>query len=421
MERGKINDVHLIESSPAGGGLARLHSRPHGFPGDIFPRYESFIFDVETKTGRKIDAESFESEREKPAIFWDQAGKRCMWVQVDRGHQRLRLIQVDVATGRVNNMIDERSETFIWTSHTPSGIGHWLPKRDLFLYISERTGWRHLYAVDVTTGETKAITQGDWVVRGIEYVDEENSELWFRASGVFPGQDPYFVHYGRAKLDGSEVTFLTEGNGTHTNQPSPDRNYIIDTYSRVDLAPVTELRRCKDGKLVCNLEQADTSELLADGWKAPEVFVAKGRDGKTDIWGLITSPPHLNGQKYAVVENIYAGPPDTQVPKSFNPELQYTEWTKLGFVVVEIDGMGTAHRSKAFHDVAWKNLKDAGLPDRILWMKAAAKKFPFMDLARVGIFWGVGWRAECGRGGLMAIRVLQSSSSKLRLSRQPNG
>jgi dipeptidyl aminopeptidase/acylaminoacyl peptidase len=162
---------------------------------------------------------------------------------------------------------------------------------------------------------------------------------------------------------------------------------LIDTWSRVDSAPVHELRRSSDGGLVSKLEEADISELQATGWKPPEVFVAKARDGKTDIWGTINQPKDFDpSKKYPVIEQIYAGPQGSYVPKSFGGARRFASLTDLGFVVVQMDGMGTANRSKAFHDVCWKNLKDAGFPDRILWHKAVAAKYPWYDISRVGIY-----------------------------------
>jgi dipeptidyl aminopeptidase/acylaminoacyl peptidase len=227
------------------------------------------------------------------------------------------------------------------------------------------------------------------VVRGVDRIDEAGRQVWFRASGMNPGQDPYFVHYYRVNFDGTGLVALTEGNGSHTVQYSPDRKYLIDTYSRVDMAPVHELRRAADGKQVCELERADISELQARGWEPPEVFVAKGRDGTTDIWGIISRPRNFDPTKlYPVIEQIYAGPQGSFVPKTFSPVSRFANLTSLGFIVVQMDGMGTANRSKAFHDVCWKDLKDAGFPDRILWHKAVAAKYPYYDLSRVGITGG---------------------------------
>ena len=153
------------------------------------------------------------------------------------------------------------------------------------------------------------------------------------------------------------------------------------------MPPQTELRRVSDGKLVCKLEQADISELIEQGWKAPEVFVAKGRDGTTDIWGIICRPADLDPtKKYPILEDIYAGPQDSFTPKSFSTSNRYSAYNNLGFIVVKLDGMGTANRSKAFHDVCWHNLKDGGFLDRIPWIKAAAAKYPYMDIDRVGVY-----------------------------------
>jgi dipeptidyl aminopeptidase/acylaminoacyl peptidase len=265
---------------------------------------------------------------------------------------------------------------------------NWLERTDEIIYVSERDGWRHLYLIDASAGREKnQITRGEWVVRGIDRIDQENRQIWFHASGMNPDQDPYFIHYYRVNFDGTDLVALTEANGNHSIQYSPDARYLIDSYSRVDMAPSHELRRVSDGKLVCELERADTRELKERGWEPPEVFVAKGRDGTTDIWGIICRPRDFDpSRKYPVIEDIYAGPQGSFVPKSFSAQRRYASLTDLGFVVVKIDGMGTANRSKAFHDVCFKNLKDAGLPDRILWHEAAANKYSWYDTSRVGVY-----------------------------------
>jgi dipeptidyl aminopeptidase/acylaminoacyl peptidase len=167
------------------------------------------------------------------------------------------------------------------------------------------------------------------------------------------------------------------------------------------MAPISELRRSADGSLVMKLEEADTTDLDATGWKPPEVFTSKGRDGTTDIWGIIIRPMDFDPTvKYPVIEYIYAGPHDSFVPKTFSAYRSMQAYAELGFVVVQIDGMGTNNRSKAFHDVCWKNVGDAGLPDRILWMKDANKSYPYMDIDRVGIY-GTSAGGQSSLGGLL--------------------
>jgi dipeptidyl aminopeptidase/acylaminoacyl peptidase len=188
-------------------------------------------------------------------------------------------------------------------------------------------------------------------------------------------------------FDGKKMVKLTSANGNHNVTFSPDRKYFLDTYSRPHIAPVTELRRTSDGKLVMEVERADISAYLATGIRLPEVFVAKGRDGKTDIWGVVCRPRNFDSTKqYPVIENIYAGPQGSFVPKNFMTYGEMQSMAELGFIVVQSDGMGTYNRSKAFHDVCWKNLADAGFPDRILWIKALAEKYPYIDTTRVGIY-----------------------------------
>lgn len=391
VEPGERQQVHLLQSSPEGGGRAKLHSRPYSLPGDKFTTYELNLFDIENKRQLKPEVDRFEHEWLRPQLRWSRDGRRFAYEQIDRGHQRFRLIEVDASSFSVRNLIDERTETFIWTAHTENvrmAPVNWLEQSDECIYVSERSGWRHLYLVDTVAGQIKnAITGGEWVVRGIDEIDEENRQVWFRASGCFAGQDPYLIHYGRVNFDGTGLVWLTAGDGNHTVQYSPDRKYLIDSYSRVDLAPVTELRSVSDGKLVCGLEQADTEDLEASGWQPPEVFVAKGRDGVTDIWGIICRPRNFDPNlRYPIIEDLYAGPQSSYVPKTFSAGPRFESLTDLGFIVVKIDGMGTANRSKAFHDTCWKNLKDAGFEDRKRWMQAAAKKHPEMDLSRVGVY-----------------------------------
>lgn len=394
IEAGDRKDVYLIRSSPPGGGRATLETRPYALPGDKFPKYELNVFDIATRKQTKPGVDRFEHEWLSPELHWWPGTSRFAYTQDDRGHQRYRVIDVDIESGQARNLVDEKSDTFIWTTHTegPERLGFkivtWLDKSQEIIHMSEQDGWRHMYLVDAKTGKLKnQITKGEWVVRGIDRVDEEKRQIWFKASGKNAGQDPYLIHFYRINFDGSGLVALTEDDGNHTIAYSPDEKYLVDTYSRVDLPPVTELRRVSDGKLVCALEKTDISELKASGWQMPEVFSAKGRDGKTDIWGILYRPAKIKaGQKLPIIEDVYAGPQDSFVPKSFSPRNRYESFNELGFAVVKIDGMGTANRSKAFHDACFKNLKDGGFPDRIAWMKAAAKKYPSLDITRVGVY-----------------------------------
>ncbi len=380
--------IQVVESSPADQIQPKYYTYEYQKPGDAVPQKYPQLFDIESKKHIKVDDSMIPNQYDISSIQWSRDNSYFTFEYNKRGHQVYQVIKVDATTGEYKVIINETSRTFI--DYSGKKYINMLYADNEIIWASERDGWNHLYLYDSNTGEVKTqITSGKWVVRDVEYVDDKNRQIIFMASGREPG-DPYFINYYRINIDGTGLTKLTEGDGNHQASFSPDRKYFVDTWSRVDSPPVSVLRNTSDGSQIMAIEKADISKLLATGIKLPEPFVAKGRDGSTDIWGIIIRPVNFDqSKKYPVIEYIYAGPHDSFVPKSFRPfygEMQ--QLAELGFIVVQIDGMGTSNRSKAFHDVCWKNIKDAGFPDRILWMKAAAEKYSCMDLDRVGIYGG---------------------------------
>jgi dipeptidyl-peptidase 4 len=391
VEKGEQRKVTIVESAPKDQLQPKVHTFDYYKPGDKLPRPTPVLFDVAARKQIPISNElfpNFFTESGDLSIRWEKDSSRFTFNYNQRGHQVYRVISVDAASGKASAIVEEISPTFI--DYSGKFFLEWLDDTGELIWMSERDGWCHLYLYDAKTGQVKnQITKGEWVVRGVELVDKARREIWFRAGGLVPGEDPYYVHYARVNFDGTGLVQLTEGDGNHSAQFSPDREFLIDTWSRVDEVPVVELRRTSDGKRVTRLERADATHLFDAGWQVPERFVAKGRDGRTDIYGVIIRPTNFDAKKkYPVIEHIYAGPHSAFVPKSFRAVHGMMELAELGFIVVQIDGMGTSLRSKKFHDVAWKNLRDAGFPDRIAWMKAAAARYPEMDLTRVGIYGG---------------------------------
>ncbi len=378
--------VYLVESSPKDQLQPKLHPLDYLKPGDRIAHSRPHLFEVETAKEIPIRDDLFPNPWEIGDVRWESDGKRFTFLYNQRGHQVMRVVTVDAENGEAKAIIDEQAKTFIdWTNKV---FFQRLPVTREAVWMSERDGWNHLYLYDTASGSVKnQITKGEWVVRKVDRVDAEKRQIWFQAGGIRPGQDPYYVHFCRVNFDGTGLVVLTEGDGTHDIKYSPDRSCFVDTWSRVDLPPVTEVRSAEEGKRIMELERGDASSLVAAGWKLPMRFAAKGRDGRTDIYGVIFRPSNFDpATKYPVIENIYAGPQGSFVPKAWSSLHISQSMAELGFIVVQIDGMGTNNRSKAFHDVCWKNLSDGGFPDRILWIKAAAMKYPQMDLGRVGIY-----------------------------------
>ena len=380
--------VHFVESSPRDQLQPKLHSNSYLKPGDEIAQTRPHLFDIVEKKEVPLDETLFANPWSIGSHRWEKDSSRFTFYYNQRGHSAVRIVAIDAESGAVTALIDDTSKTFV--NYAFYNHRQLLESTNEMIWMSERDGWNHLYLFDFGSGQLKnQITRGPWIVRKVDRVDKARRQIWFQAGGIYPEQDPYYIHYCRINFDGTGLVRLTAGDGTHSIEYSPDREFIVDTYSRVDMPPVNELRRVSDGSLVCSLEESDASELEATVWQRPERFVAKGRDGKTDIYGVIYRPSNFDpNRKYPVIEKIYAGPHGSFVPKSFSPCHGAQRWAELGFILVQIDGMGTSHRSKAFHDVCWKNVGDAGFPDRILWIKEAARKYPCMDISRVGIFGG---------------------------------
>jgi dipeptidyl aminopeptidase/acylaminoacyl peptidase len=387
--------VHYVYSSPEDQLQPQHWAIQYAKPGDLLDLEQPVLFDMRSQKQIPIDAALFPNPYDLSDPVWRKDSRSFTFEYNQRGHQVFRVIDVDAHTGQARALIAEEPKTFFYYNRSADTLQagkrfrYDLDDGKEIVWMSERDGWNHLYLIDGATGTvTSQITRGAWPVRHVIKVDEEKRQLWFSAGGMQAGKDPYFQHYYRINLDGSGLTPLTTADANHTVEFSSDMTLFVDTYSRVDLPTVSELKRA-DGTLIMPIEKGDITNLVKLGWQAPEAFVAKGRDGTTDIWGLVWKPRHFDpSKKYPVIEYIYAGPHGTHTPKSFAASSGMQAQAELGFIVVQMDGMGTSNRSKAFHDVAWQNIKDAGFPDRILWHQAFAAKNPWYDISRVGIYGG---------------------------------
>ncbi|KAL4728502.1 hypothetical protein ACLX1H_005250 [Fusarium chlamydosporum] len=378
--------INLVESSPEDQIEPKLHTKEYLKPGDHVRIDRPRLFDLKNRREVPTDDTLFKNPYKLRNIGWNKNRKEYLFYFNERGHQHVRVIGIST-DGNVRVIVEESSNTFVDYRKSYHKV---LKDSNELLWASERDGYNHLYLIDMITGTVKTqITKGSWMVNVIDFVDEEARRVWFQAYGLKDGEDPYHAHLARVNFDGSDFKILTDGDGTHSWAFSQDRRYLIDTWSRVDSPPTTVLRNGESGEQIMELEKGDLEDLDDKGWCSPERFVAPGRDGGTLIYGIIIRPAHFDStKKYPVLDAIYAGPHDFHVHKTFSPLSPQRQWADQGYVVVEIDGMGTNWRGKAFHDVCYKNLRDSGLPDHIGWLKSAASTRPWIDLSRVGIMGG---------------------------------
>jgi dipeptidyl aminopeptidase/acylaminoacyl peptidase len=402
---------HLVQSLPPDGATRpRLHTYSYPLPGDeAVPQVEYWCVDVASGQAQRVDLPLlpllyYGSPLNESATWWSGDSSEVFLLIRERGYLGYRLVAANCASGAVRTVVDEQSQRGIdpylyWAAINIRVING---GREVVWY-SHRDGWPHLYLYDGQRGELlRQLTSGPFSVSEIVHVDEAGRWLYLMALGKEAERDPYYSHLYRVDLDrGGALELLTPEDAEHGVSLSPAGTHVIDTFSRSDRAPETVLRTA-DGALLGSLETAEIGRLRATGWQPPERFSAKARDGVTDVYGVIFRPSTFDpARRYPVIDNIYGGPQVNQAPTSFADSKAFggsqragrgrTFWqaqaiAELGFIVVMVDGLGMPGRSKAYHDVSYRDLGDAGLPDHISALRELADRYPSFDLSRVGIY-----------------------------------
>jgi dipeptidyl aminopeptidase/acylaminoacyl peptidase len=323
-------------------------------------------------------------------LQWYPDASHIAFISSSRDHKQAWLRIANAATGEVRTVLHETSKTQIGDASLTENLWRVLPATNEFIWWSQKDNWLQLYLHDLTTGRLKnKITTDTGNVERIVHIDEKARVIYFMGAGTERGRDPYFQHFYSINFNGRNRKLLTPENANHVVSMSPDGRYFVDSYSTPSTPPVTVLRD-QQGRLVQTLERADISRLLATGWRPPTQFTVKARDGRTDLYGLMFTPSNLDStKKYPMVNYIYPGPQSGSVgSRSFAPARgDHQALAELGFVVVAIDGMGTPGRSKSFMDFYYGRLGDNTIPDQVAGMKEVARRWPFADSTRVGI-WG---------------------------------
>jgi dipeptidyl-peptidase 4 len=381
--------INYVVSSPTNQLYPKTDKYYQVKPGDKVRVDRPRLFNLATRSEIPTSDALFKNPYALEDVGWSPDGTEYRFKFNERGHARFRLIGISL-NGTVRAIVDESTTSFFDYAHKHYCVIIDATKE--VVWMSERDGWNHLYLYDLLTGTVKnQITTGNWLVRGIERIDPDTRRIWFKAFGIVAGQDPYYAHLVRVKFDGDGLKILTsgggnDGDGTHTWEINWGTGTFVDRFSRIDMPETVLTRGLENGEVITvttNPSPPAPSSLVA------ERFAAPGRDGTTPIHGIIVKPTNFDPTKrYPVVEHVYAGPHDFSTPKAWNDLRDFPTWAGSEFIVVKLDGMGTNWRHKAFHNVAHKNLSDAGFPDRRAWITAAAATRPWMDVRRVGVIGG---------------------------------
>lgn len=400
LDEREVKDMHLLRTDV---GRPELESWPYALPGDDeVPMHERVVLDVETREKVWLDTDPDHQRtsnccgltrgQQWADVEWNDDGEQLAFVSTSRDYKTVTLQVADPVTGDVRTVYEETADTFFESNLQSRGVPNWRVFHDTneFLWFTRRDGWGHLYLYDLQTGELKnRITSGAWNVMDIKEIDHDNRTITFTGVGREEDRDPYFRHLYRINMDGSGMQLLTPEDANHDLDLSPSGRYMVDNYSTPDTEPRSVLRS-RDGEVVMQLEESSFEHLEEIGWRPPEPFTVKARDGKTDIYGLLYKPSDFDPDKnYPIINAIYPGPQSGSVGSrsfSISRRGQAFALAELGFIVVQIDALGSSpERSKSFHTHYYGDMSDNGLEDQKAGMKQLADRYDWIDLDRVGI------------------------------------
>lgn len=352
-----------------------------GSPGDTTMVYDAPVF-FNIETGEEIHPPITKATHINSAsVQWSEKSGIAYILEQKRGYQAIKLSSFDLNTKKLTTIYEESSETNI------DNFSYRLAEESAYLFfLSEKSGWCQLYALELNTGKIEQMSAGNYFVNGIDYIDEKNNQIYFRASGKEEGVNPYLHQLYRISFKGKGLKRLTPENSHHQINFSKNGKYFTDNFSSANEATKTVLRLSKNGKIITELASADVSAL--EGWSPPELFSLTARDEKTTIYGAIWKPTNFDpNKKYPVIDHSYTGPHTQMYPKDFRRviSLENQAIAELGFVVIMIDGLGSSGRSKEFHNYSYKNL-GGGLADHVRAIKYLGNKYEWVDAEKVGIF-----------------------------------
>lgn len=396
--------MQYVPDGPRDPAPAKMHTVHYPLPGDEeLPTVTHHILGID---GSRVDVAMDRIEiynTDAPiSPFWENAwwgkeGKSVYLIRPTRGCKSLQFWSIDGRTGEARQVLEETGDQFydldMRADNQVQPDVRVIESVGRFVWTSQKDGWYHLSLRDLQTGELRQkLTSGDWVVRELLGVDAAGEWVYFLGSGREADRDAYLRHLYRVRLDGSDLQLLTPEDADHAVTLSPDLTCFVDTYSRIDLPPVSVLRKV-DGTLVAVLEEADVGRLLAAGYQVPQPFTVKAADGETDLHGVLIAPPGLTpGQKVPLVEYEYGGPQTSLAPKRFTVGREWDACVyaqmlvQLGFAAMIVDGRGTPGRSKAFHHAKSRLGDAAGLADHVAAIDQLATQYDFIDRDRVGIY-----------------------------------
>ena len=377
-----LNIVHQMEKP------VRLEQKKMPLPnGNGIRRYRLYWYNADTGEGRMLPI------MPNPDYFvqmdFGQSGDPY-FLRRSRSVDTLELCRINPVSGDVSVVISEVCKPHVNVNMFKY---HLLENGRQVLWWSDRTGRGNYYLYDGRTGRLlNRVTQGDQLVAGrIEKIDTLNRSMIFLGYGQ-EGGDPHYTYYYKVGLNGKNQQLLTYGNGEHSLTYSKDGHYAIDHYSRMDMPSVYNVVSIDHPKKhfeLCRIAEADA---LKAGWVKPTLIHVKAADEQTDLYGVMYLPSDSSlftlHSSLPIITNVYPGPQDDQIPRSFTiDENGNQSLAELGFVVINVQPRGSSPlRDRDFYTYGYGNLRDYPIADDKHTIETLARQYSFIDTTRVGIY-----------------------------------
>lgn len=406
IDEHRVRLLQLLHAAPPGGVMPAVYQ--YHFPMACDAELPEFTFNLISRDGsvRSIDLPpqriSYIDPITTKDAWWSADGKRIYIVLYNRTYTSASLHEIDPRDGSVKQLLQEETDYPINPVYAFGFESDVRVHGDEIIWPSQRAGTNALYLYTKGGRLKRALTPPTQTVRRVLHVDYEQRVIRYSANGG-EGGDPYLRYIYSVGFDGGSPRLLTPETADHEVVFSDDGRYMLDAYARIDLPTKVVLRKL-DGSIVRTVLQESDQALRAIGWRPPEPFTVKARDGKTDLHGVMFLPSDYDpAKKYPLLEMSYPGPQTATVPKRFEQVLSSRagaapSLAELGFMVMMLDGMGKPYRSLDFSRVGWYHLDDAGIPDSLTALDQLAGRFP-IDRSRVGIYGN-------SAGGYAATRAL---------------
>jgi dipeptidyl-peptidase-4 len=331
-------------------------------------------------------------------MFWASNGVELAVQQLNRRQNENRVYLANTTSGKSRLLFTERDDA--WVEH--ENEARWMDQGRSLLWLSERSGWRHLYKVNPADGRTAALTKGDFDVVSVSSVDETNKTVYFYASPTNASQHYLF----RVGFDGDKLEQVTPGEetGTHSYDIAPSGLFAVHTYSGATRVPVTDLVELSKHKSARKLEENPKVAEKVAALKRPAVeFLRLGINSETELDAWVIKPPDFDaGRKYPLLVYVYGEPHGQTVRDVWDSRLGLWHWllAQKGFVVASMDNRGTlSPRGRAFRKIIYRQVGLLAASDQAEGVRTLLKRFEWLDADRVGVW---GWSG----GGSMSLNAI---------------